>query len=111
MFDVRMLPTPETVPVDGGVFTLTHQMERMILDPRNPSAAVEVRKMKGYLDKSGAFVDFGAHEVSILDAQGLADLMADTTSGKPAGDFRLSDIAPAITKRAAEKEAAKAPKA
>jgi hypothetical protein len=106
MFDIRPLATPETIAIPGGSVTLTHQMEVLHINPRNTVASLEVRAMKGFLGADGNFIDYGAHQVSTLDATGFAALLADTTGGKHAGDFRLSDIAPAITARQAAKDAA-----
>lgn len=106
MFDIRPLAAPETLPVTGGSFTLTHSMEVLHVNPRSTDAAIEVRKMKGVIDENGVFKDIGSHQVVTLDAQGFSDLLASTGGGKPAGDFRLSDIAPAILKRQAEIKAA-----
>jgi hypothetical protein len=111
MFTIRPLATPETVTIPGGVMTLTHQMEMLRINPRNPSAAVEVRAMKGFLGTDGRFIDYGDHQVSTLDAPGFAALLADTTGGKHAGDFRLSDIAPAIQAHQAALQAAAAAQA
>lgn len=107
MFDVKPLNAPETLPVTGGSYTLTHSMEILHINPRSPEAAVEVRKMKGVLDENGVFRDIGPHQVDTLDAQGFADLMASTAGGKRAGDFKLSDIPKAITDRQAAIQAAK----
>jgi len=108
MFQVQPLTTPETVPVDGAVFTLTHSMETLHVNPRSPDAAIELRKMKGFINSStGVFQDWGPHQVLTLDAQGFADLMASTAGGKRAGDFKLSDIPAAITARQAAIQAAK----
>lgn len=107
MFQVQPLAQPETLPVIGGSLTLTHSMEVLRVNPRSTDSAVEVIKMKGALDGSGVFQDIGPHQVLTLDAQGFADLMASTAGGKKAGDFKLSDIAPAITARQAAIQAAK----
>lgn len=106
MLEIKPLATPETVNVPGGVFTLTHAMQTLHINARFSDRAVELRAMKGFLDKDGNFQDFGDHAVSILDAQGLADMLADTTGGKPAGVFRTTDILPAIAKRQATIQAA-----
>jgi hypothetical protein len=108
MFEVKPLSKSESVTVPGGVFTLTHSCEVLHVDPRHPERALTVRRMKGFLDSSGIFQDFGDPQISELDGKGLADLLADTTGGKPAGAFRTSDIDPAIAKRAAEKAKAEA---
>lgn len=106
MFQIETLDKPESVPVDAGTVVLTHRCRALHVDPRNPETAVLIREMKGYLDKAGAFVDFGNHVVSTMDVQGLNEMLADTTGGKPAGVFRSTDIKPAMDRRSAEVAAA-----
>lgn len=101
MFEIRTLPAPETVAVPGGVFTLTHTTERLVVDPRQKDALV-LHTLKGFLDASGNFQDFGPIEVGTLDTAGLSTLLSDTTGGKPAGLFRTTDILPAIQKAKAK---------
>lgn len=107
MFDVRPLAQPEVITKPGCVVTLTHTTESMHADPRRPDALV-LRTMKGFLDENGNFIDYGDHQVQALDQKGLADMLADTTGGKPSGVFRTTDILPALQKQQAAKAAAEA---
>lgn len=112
MFEVKPLDPPETVSLYNGAgsITLTHSCAVLAVDPRSQSQAVVHTLLKGYLNMDGRFVDWGDHETQAMDAEGLGELLADTTGGKPAGAFRTSDILPAIARRQAEKDAARAAK-
>jgi hypothetical protein len=119
MLNIETLETPVEVAIPGGQMTLTHRATRMEADPRGIPVVVDqdrggratrvpivVTRMLGYMHE-GQFVDFGDHEVQTLDQEGTDQLLADTTGGKPAGDFRLSDVLPAIERRNAVLEAAR----
>ena len=103
---IETLKTPETITNGGLSIAITHQASVVIIDPRN---GVEKRTMRGYLDASGNFQDHGPHIVEALNKTELAQVIADTSSGTAAGDFRLSDLdAKIATRKAAEEAVAKA---
>ena len=117
MLNIETLETPVEVPIPGGQMILTHRATSMQADPRGIPVVVDqdrggratrapivVTRMLGYMHE-GRFEDYGPHEVQVLDQEGTAELLADTTGGKPAGDFRLSDVLPAIERRNAALEA------
>lgn len=104
MFSIDPLDPPETVEHAGGTAVLTHKATLLRVDPRSEGDALVVREMKGYL-VDGQFQDWGDHTLHVMDRQGLQDMLADTTGGKPAGAFRTTDVLPAIERRRAAREA------
>lgn len=115
MFQIEPITPPEEVAHVGGIAILTHKATVLVADPRSilPSsllhgqpAALVVTEMKGWMD-GDRFQDFGPHTHHALDAQGLQEMLADTSGGKPAGVFRTTDILPAVQRREAAREAAK----
>jgi hypothetical protein len=100
MFELKLLDTPETISEPGGTRVLTHECRVLKVDPRQADAAVKVTIMKGFLDASGAFQDFGEHVVTTMDKAGLDKLQTAP------GGAKLADIAPAIEARRVEKKKA-----
>lgn len=100
---ISELEKPEQFPVPGrpGVFeTLTHSCVQIKVDPRDEIHSVLVVTQKGFM-VDGKFQDYGPSERDSLDAKGYAALVE-----KSGGDFKISDIPPALTARLIEKEAA-----
>lgn len=91
MFTIEDDPNPETVATTIRIDKKCTVLEK--IDPRD-SNPVQIRVMRGYLDQQGNFVDYGPHEIKVLDQEGYTKLLQDAGSG-----FPVSDLLPAIEKR------------
>jgi len=98
---IKTLSTPETVTDGGMSITLTHECEVLNIDPRK---GAERRVMKGYLDALGKFRDWGDYSIDYLTPAELAQVTDDTTGGKKAGDYKISDVVAKIQAVKAAKE-------
>lgn len=104
MVGIEKLETPEEIEVDSGMLRLTHICRSVAIEPQSASGAVTITETKGYITKAnGQFQGQGRPHVSYLDAKGLQAMLEDTTDGKRAGDFRLSDIPIFMKKREDER--------
>lgn len=99
IFMIEKMDPPETVAIEGGNMVLTHRTTALTINPADPVDTVVVHKFKGYLNAAGNFRDYGAAERASMDKKGFEDLLTMT-----GGDFKISEILPAIEARRADLE-------
>ena len=57
---LELLGTPEVIRNGGMTINITHRLTRYVYDDREGAT---VSQVKGYLDASGAFIDYGPFDV------------------------------------------------
>ncbi len=96
---LKALETPETVYTPDGKIRATHETYSYVITPfHNPPIKVSIHK--GHIDRNGLFKSIPSSAKSIdLTPEEFKELISPTPEGKPAGDFRLSDILRVLKKR------------
>lgn len=89
---MRILERPETVETKHGFKRATHEVYCYSIKPfMNPPITVSI--YKGTLDAKGHFQVLVESQTTIeVGQEGFRWLLNPTPQGKPAGDFRLSDV-------------------
>lgn len=89
---MRTLERPETIETKRGLKTVTHEVFCYSIAPfRSPPITVIV--YKGTLDSKGQFnVLLDTQSTIEISQEEFRWLLNPTPQGKPAGDFRLSDV-------------------
>lgn len=98
---MKALESPEIIYTRDGKKRATHEAYSYHITPyQNPPVKLEV--VKGYIDKNGQFlaIPTSAKVVDITLTE-FRELISPTPQGKPAGDFRLSDVLGVIRRRTA----------
>lgn len=96
---LKPLETPEVIFTDEGSRKMTHEVFCYSITPlSNPPVTVDV--FKGWINKKGLFQTLETSKRSnAITADEFKELLEGNPSGKPAGDFRLSDILRVLGKR------------
>lgn len=99
---MKALEMAETVYTRDGKKRATHEAYSYHITPyQNPPVKLEM--VKGYIDKSGQFLALPTTlKVVDITLTEFRELISPTPQGKPAGDFRLSDVLGLIRRRSAE---------
>lgn len=106
---MKALENPEVIYTRDGKKRATHEAYSYHITPyQNPPVKLEA--VKGFIDKSGQFqaIPTSARVVEISLTE-FRELISPTPQGKPAGDFRLSDVLSVIRRRTAAPAPAPAP--
>jgi len=104
---MRTLERPETIETRQGIKKVTHEVYGYAIMPfQNPP--IKVHTYKGMLDAAGHFQVLVDTQSTIeITPEEFKWLLNPTPNGKPAGDFRLSDVW-SVLKRRYEKGEVKA---
>jgi hypothetical protein len=96
---MKALDAPETVYTQDGKKRVTHETYIFNITPyMNPP--ITVQTVKGLIDKRGQFQAVpGNLNLIHVTLEEFKQLISPTPQGKPAGDFRLSDVLKLIKKR------------
>lgn len=105
---MKALETPETIYTRDGKKRVTHEAYSYHITPyQNPPVKLEV--VKGFIDKNGQFLAIPAScRVVDITPTEFRELISPTPQGKPAGDFRLSDVLGLLRRRTTAPAAAAA---
>lgn len=105
---MRTLGHPETIETKQGIKKVTHEVYSYAITPfQNPPIKVHV--YKGTFDSVGHFQVLVDTQTTIeISQEEFRWLLNPTPNGKPAGDFRLSDVW-SVLKRRHEKAEVKPP--
>lgn len=98
---MKALEKPETIYTRDGKKRVTHEAYSYHITPyQNPPVKLEV--VKGFIDHHGQFLAVHA-TVKVVDITPteFRELISPTPQGKPAGDFRLSDVLGMLKRRTA----------
>ncbi len=96
---MRTLDHPETVETKHGIKKATHEVFCYAITPFQ-SPPIKVQTYKGNLDSNGHFQVLIDTQTTIdLSQEEFKKLLSPTPEGKPAGDFRISDILRALKSR------------
>jgi hypothetical protein len=96
---MRALDPPEVIYTREGRKRATHEAYSYHITPyQNPPVKLEV--VKGFIDKSGQFLAIAATAKAVdITPTEFRELISPTPQGKPAGDFRLSDVLGMVRRR------------
>lgn len=96
---MRALQQPETIETKKGIRKVTHEVYGYAIMPfQNPPITVQV--FKGSLDGNGHFQVLASSQTRIeITQEEFRWLLNPTPKGKPAGDFRLSDVLGVLERR------------
>jgi hypothetical protein len=103
---MRALEEAEYVYTRDGKKRVTHEAYSYLITPF-AYPPIKVLVYKGHIDHRGTFQALDAPKDIIITQDEFKELLCPNSHGKPAGDFRLSDILRCLKKR----DAAKAPAA
>jgi len=94
---------PEIVYTSEGKKKATHEAYCYTITPfQNPP--IKVLIYKGLIDRRGQFQTLGDTQHCIdITAQEFKELLDPNPNGKPAGDFRLSDVLSLVKRRTSVK--------
>lgn len=101
---MRTLESPQTIETKHGIKKATHEVFCYSIMPfQNPP--IQVRIYKGTLDAAGHFQVLTDTQAPIeITQEEFKWLLNPTPQGKPAGDFRLSDVLWILKRRLAKSE-------
>jgi hypothetical protein len=101
---MRALEEVEYVYTREGKKRATHEAYGYMITPfAYPPIRVQV--YKGHIDQRGTFHALEAPKDIIITQDEFKELLSPNANGKPAGDFRLSDILGCLKRRAGPKPA------
>lgn len=106
---MKALDEAEMVYTRDGKRRATHEAFSYHITPyKNPPVKVEM--VKGFIDRHGQFLAI-PESIRALDitASEFRELISPTPQGKPAGDFRLSDVLTLVRRRVSEAQKADIP--
>lgn len=96
---MKALESPEIIYTRDGKKRATHEAYSYHITPyQNPPVKLEV--VKGFIDKNGQFLAIPTStRIVDITLTEFRELISPTPQGKPAGDFRLSDVLGVIRRR------------
>lgn len=101
---MRALNEAEYVYTRDGKKRATHEAYSFLITPF-AYPPIKVLVYKGHIDQRGTFQALDSPKDIIITQDEFKELLSPNSHGKPAGDFRLSDILHCLKKRHAPKEA------
>jgi len=100
---MRALDEAEYVYTGNGKKRATHEAYSFLITPF-AYPPIKVLVYKGHIDQRGIFQALDVPRDIIITQDEFKELIRPDSHGKPAGDFRLSDILRCLKKRHAPKE-------
>lgn len=101
---MRALDEAEYIYTRDGKKRVTHEAFSYLITPF-AYPPIKVMVYKGHIDTRGTFQALDAPRDIFITAEEFKDLLCPNSQGKPAGDFRLSDILRCLKKRSVPKPA------
>jgi hypothetical protein len=95
---MRALPEAEYVYTRDGKKRVTHEAYSYMITPF-AYPPIKVMVYKGHIDHRGTFQAVDAPKDIVITQDEFKELLCPNAHGKPAGDFRLSDILRCLKKR------------
>jgi hypothetical protein len=99
---MRALNETEYVYTRDGKKRVTHEAYSFLITPF-AYPPIKVFVYKGHIDPRGTFQALDAPKDIIITQDEFKELLSPNSQGKPAGDFRLSDILRCLKRRTAPK--------
>jgi len=100
---MRALGEAEYIYTRDGKKRVTHEAYSYMITPF-AFPPIKVQIYKGHIDHRGTFQALDAPKDVHITQEEFKELLSPNAQGKPAGDFRLSDILRCLKKRNAPKE-------
>lgn len=101
---MRALEEAEYIYTRDGKKRVTHEAYSYMITPF-AYPPIKVLVYKGHIDHRGTFQALDAPKDIIITQDEFKELLSPNAQGKPAGDFRLSDILRCLKKRNGPKSA------
>jgi hypothetical protein len=101
---MRALEEAEYVYTREGKKRATHEAYGYMITPF-AYPPIKVQVYKGHIDQRGTFHALEAPKDILITQEEFKELLSPNANGKPAGDFRLSDILGCLKRRAVPKPA------
>lgn len=101
---MRALEEAEYVYTRDGKKRVTHEAYSYLITPF-AYPPIKVMVYKGLIDHRGTFQAIDAPKDIVLTQEEFKELLSPNSQGKPAGDFRLSDVLRCLKRRTLPKKA------